>query len=105
MTARRLENLAHTDPIPGPEHERKKRELRARFKAQHESATHTRTVTTKGEIAINDAARWQHPSEFRAQAIAEAEAARLKWGKIPGSPWYDDKVYGRKAQEARANGN
>jgi len=79
---RRLENLAVTDPIPSPEHERKKREFRARLKREHEAATKIKTVTTQAEIAIGDAAYWAHPPELRLKYLKEAEEARAKWADI-----------------------
>jgi hypothetical protein len=71
--------------------ESRKAKLRARLKAEHLEASRTKTVTTREEIAIRDAAYWTHPPELRLKYAKEAEEARAKWAKIPGSVWYQPK--------------
>ena len=59
------------------ERERKKRELRARLKAEHSAPT--LTITSQPEIVIRDAAYWTHPPELRLKYMKAAEEAREKW--------------------------
>jgi hypothetical protein len=70
---RRIENLAVTDLIRTEEYARKKRELRARLKSEHDVATKARSVTTREEIAIREAAYWTHPPGLRMRYAEEAE--------------------------------
>jgi hypothetical protein len=74
--SKRIENLAVTDPIRTEEYARKKRELRARLKSEHGVATKARSVITREEIAIRDAAYWTHPPELRTRYAEDAEQAR-----------------------------